>query len=64
MQKVEQAIGPFPGDSEKFVMLEIPHILRMLGCQVSEYWGYWMSGMLCAGMVDTGDTWMLKMLES
>lgn len=34
MQKVVEAIGPFPGDSETFLVLETPQVLRILGCQV------------------------------
>lgn len=34
MQTVVEATGAFPGGSEKFLVLETPQVLRMLGCQV------------------------------
>lgn len=34
MKKVVEATGAFPGGSKKFLVLETPQVLRMLGCQV------------------------------
>lgn len=64
MQEVAEAIGAFPGDSEEFAVLETTQVFRILGCQVLGGWRNRISGMLCAEMVDTGDTEMLEMLKS